>query len=525
MAKTTEQIYDELISIPDYGKLFPDEAIDALGLLIDYSGDLSKAEGLHHAIRQAQLLLSKNLSKLHKTKIYYFLGNAWTNLRTLKHRKDKLAWEWEQPEVENEILYFRLFNKFVNEKSEIEKPYFWQANTNLGNSLNHVGRFVEAIEYWDKVLQGNPMFRMALANKGYGIKFYAESLYDEGHIGVFLQFVYKLLKNGLQTKEIHLSARKQFEQTCIDLEKRVGKKFLEEPFDMDNFSLGKTKGEKYYRKWCLNNRLFINPLNDLGSYNIAAQDVFTCPSIHTSKEETFSYYPPSYFGFFNQLKQEYVSARYLFYESTQNEKAHYSDRNVLIYNMLNYSCYSLNTEKLKIAFRMLYSLFDKIAYFINEYLKLNIPETKVTIRTLWYKNQRKTDGLREEFVSFKNWPLRGLFWLTKDLLGNGSDFYEVIEPDAKDLVKIRNYLEHKYITITLYPITTEDEAENKSNDKTYTVWREDFVLKTFRLMKLVRAAMIYLSLGIHIEERIKSSIQKGIVGTMVLDTWEDDWKF
>jgi hypothetical protein len=174
---------------------------------------------------------------------------------------------------------------------------------------------------------------------------------------------------------------------------------------------------------------------------------------------------------------------------------------------------------------MFYSLFDKIAFFINEYLKLNIPETKVNIKTLWYENQNRKSGLRKEFTKYKNWPMRGLFWLTKDLIEHRPEFCDVIEPDAKDLVKIRNYLEHKYITITIYPMDAADELDKRSIDKMYTISREDFILKTFRLMKLVRAAMIYLSLGIHREERVKSSKQKGIVMPMELDTLEDDWKF
>ncbi len=72
-------------------------------------------------------------------------------------------------------------------------------------------------------------------------------------------------------------------------------------------------------------------------------------------------------GFFNQMKQEYASARWLLYEGLQEDRVHFSDHDVRLCNTLDYSCHSLTVEKTKIAFRMAYSLFDKIAFFLNGY--------------------------------------------------------------------------------------------------------------------------------------------------------------
>jgi GH35 family endo-1,4-beta-xylanase len=43
----------------------------------------------------------------------------------------------------------------------------------------------------------------------------------------------------------------------------------------------------------------------------------------------------------------------------------------------------LAVEKIKAAYRIAYSLFDKIGFFINAYMELGIPERQVTFRTLW----------------------------------------------------------------------------------------------------------------------------------------------
>ena len=67
--------------------------------------------------------------------------------------------------------------------------------------------------------------------------------------------------------------------------------------------------------------------------------------------------------------------------------------------------------------------------------------------------------------------------------------------------------------------------EKEIKNVTYPVYFQDFTDKTFRLMKLARAALIYLSLGVHIEENKKHANSKSkTIGQMPLTVWEDDWK-
>jgi hypothetical protein len=51
--------------------------------------------------------------------------------------------------------------------------------------------------------------------------------------------------------------------------------------DLDGRSMGASKEEIAYRRWCLEKRLFLNPLNDLGTYAIAGRDVLMLPSFVT----------------------------------------------------------------------------------------------------------------------------------------------------------------------------------------------------------------------------------------------------
>lgn len=362
---------------------------------------------------------------------------------------------------------------------------------------------------------------MAQGNRGYGFFHYARVLYDKGQTSVFLKYSHYDLKSAL-SGPLYDDAKKAFKKTIAQIESAVSPEYLSADLDMHSFPLGKSDQEIHYRKWCLKNTLFLNPLNDLGPYPIACQDVLNAPSIVVKLGEG-----PYYFGYFNQIKQEYASARYLFYEAMNSKEPHFSDNEVFLYNTLDYPSYSLSVEKVKAAFRIIYSLFDKIAYFANNYFNLSILEKRVSFKIFWYNLQEKKKGLRNEFKGLQNWPLRGLFWLSKDLYEDRPGFKEIINLDAKDLCDIRNHIEHKYLKLhdNLW-IQSVDTPSYLIDKLAFSMNRYEFEKKTLRLIKLARAALIYLSLAIHCEEksRAKERNPEDILPGLPLDIWEDDWK-
>jgi hypothetical protein len=96
------------------------------------------------------------------------------------------------------------------------------------------------------------------------------------------------------------------------------------------------------------------------------------------------------------------------------------------------------------------------------------------------------------------------------------------------LKDVREHLEHKYLQ------AHEDWAfrhagiePSKGTDDLgiYPIGREDLAAKTLRVLKLVRAALIYLSLAVHREERERGKVgDPDKVMPSNLDTWEDEWK-
>ena len=86
----------------------------------------------------------------------------------------------------------------------------------------------------------------------------------------------------------------------------------DEDFDFNQFTLGATEEERSYRRWCLRERLFLNPLNDQFTESVAAADVLHLPD-HTYKIGEVPRFP----AYYNLLKQEYVSARYRLFHAIQ----------------------------------------------------------------------------------------------------------------------------------------------------------------------------------------------------------------
>lgn len=523
-----ETTYERLLLVDNLQGLADSAALEMISILTDLSLDLRKKEGLQHARGLSEELLRRDsLSPGLRATAHYFAANVWAGMRVVTGSERQL--KLEQPYLAFEVLHLRKALASEEGLSECTDVRVCQILTNLGNSLSAVGRIVEALEYWNRALERIPRFPMALGNRGHGLSYYAGILYDVGHQHVLLQHAHSDLRDALSPelrKHLEGQAPEAFEQTKARIEAYLPNDFLEETPSMGGYSLGDSEEEVAYRKWCLEHRLFLNPLNDLGPHEIAARDVFSKPAIVTGLNEG-----PYFLGLFNQMKQEFVSARYLYYEGIHTQGPHFSDREVLLYNTLDYPTYSLTAEKVKFAFRAAYSLLDKMAFFLNRYLGLSISARRITFKTFWYDRQSKERGLRSELREMQSWPLRGLFWLGKDLYEDEPGFREAMEPDAQQLADIRNHLEHKYLKLheDLWrgPPSELDTMTGAMTDKlAFSVYRYDFETKTLRLLKMVRAALIYLSLAVHQEEkkRAESRDPNERILSMEPDIWEDGWK-
>jgi hypothetical protein len=483
----------EVVSLP------VSDGLHFLGWLIDLSFDqvnmALREKGTARALEWAGVIDKMDLTDTQRLELDYFQANAWAN-RDEKAKNKQTATAWSNEPLQHQILFLRraVNNPAFDDAETVRKC---QVLTNLANLLTTIGRFVEAHEYWNRALAIEPRFWMALGNRGCGRIKYANAIYSQHTRQELIWAAYRDLTHAIALVDEYPhgspGAPEFFKWHINELLARFGPDFLNHEMKFFDYSLGRSHREKDYRIWALRERLFLTPLNDLGTYNAAATDPLHLPAYVAPLNE-----PPILIGFFNQIKQEYVSARWLLFDGMNSDKPHFSDREVHLLNTLDYPVYSLAVEKMKLAFRAAYSIFDKIAYFLNAYLKLGIPEKQVNFRSVWSVHYNNTSTLRAEIECLENWGLRGLYWLSKDFFE--TTFSDVTEPDARNINSDRNHLEHKYFKVhddlfDLVPDPLFMDTLSRS------IKRRDLEKKTLRLLKLARAALIYLACGMSARER------------------------
>lgn len=464
----------------EINKLTPKQILELLASVFESSREENDQETLGKGIEISSQVNTSKFSKNDLATFHYFVGNAWSYLYHLKQKDGEFP--FEGIELNQQIISYR--SALIKLDSETNRILKCQILTNLGNLFSTIGRFSEAQDYYDRAISLESDFGMAIGNKGYGIFSYARVIFDQNQQFIFFHKAYQYLLAS-NKPNVYEDAWQYFENTAKHIETRYKKEALNQTLSFKDFFKRKPQKEVTYRKWCMKNKLFLNPLNDIIQESVATTDYLFTPSM------TFQYNEePIYFSIFNQIKQEFVSSRFIFYEAINSNKPHFSDKEVKIIDTLDYATYSYNLEKVKIAFRVSYSILDKVAYFLNLYLDLGDDPNRVSFRNIWYDKDRIT--IKSKIHDRKNWALRGLFWLSKDFYEKG--FIDTIEPDSKEIAIIRNFIEHKAFKIVDF------NTSKAANKNLYTIDRNSFLDKSFKLLKLTRSAILYLSFIIYEEE-------------------------
>lgn len=511
---------DQLKAI-DLAALDEDAALDCVAVLIDASLDAARPDGTAHAVMMLDKLAKRKLRAENGATLHYLRANTCYNRAA--EQGTLQAWAWEQRELQEEILELR---RAIRHPGFADLPRIrqWQIRTNFGSKLSVAGRTIEAIDVWDGVLAEESRLGKAAGARGQAFHNYARGIDDTGHVDALLAEAHASLSRAIAPGAIHEA---DIERVIAAFNSEIAS--IEEYLNVEaartatrhEFALGDTPEEVAYREWCLRERLFLNPLNDIGAISIAAADVLALPGI---TENSLSAMPPPVIGFFNQMKQEFVSARYTFYAGLIATEPHFSDNDVKLFNTLDYPAYGLAAERGRMAFRAAYSVLDKIAFFLNAYAAFGGHKElqRVSFRSIWYEGLDQKHGLAVKLQQHDNHALRGLFWLSKDFYEE--KFKKVTDPDAEQLSLLRNQLEHRYLQLHDMGVGL-DESKAAQPNLRFSLARVDFEARTLRLFRIVRAALIYLCMSVQKEEKLSAaSAGTGPAMPMILDTWDDEWK-
>lgn len=485
--------YEEILDLENLNDFKPKQVLNLLGVIFETGRETGSKKDIKTGLKLSEKQNFDFFSDDDKMIFHFNVANGWLYLHQLNEKSSSDEfWSFDLKELEQQIINLRLALFFS--KNSRNNNAKCEILTNLGILFNHLGRFSEAQLYWHKALKIDSSFAMTIGNIGFGLFHYSKILYDNGHQILFLKFAYKYLNNAVYSN-IYEEAKMGFKSIIAFLESIISKEELIDIQNLKDFTIGNTKAEQEYRIWSLKNQLFLNPLNDFITDNIAAHDCLHLPTITLKFDKS-----PIYQTIFNQIKQEFVSARHMLFEGLNQKELHYSDKDNIQLDTLDYAVYSYSTEKIKTTFRLCYSILDKIGYLINDYLSLGLKPSQVSFRSFWslYDKKTQTYILNNKITETKNWAFRGLYWLSKDLYEKNEEFFSPIEPEAKELAQIRNFIEHKS-----FKIIESGESGIFDDGLTFVIKRNEFEQKTLKLIKLIRASMIYLSLGINLEEKKK----------------------
>lgn len=500
------------------------EALDYIGQLIDDSLNASFERGVTRALFLLGELEKRPITDKDAVLVEYFRANAYaarshiTNVRTSQ--------SWECTELQDEMLAL---------SRAISHPGFamqdkWRRSqilTNRANVLQLVGRSIDAISGWDDALRIVPQFAMAQGNRGAGLKYYAGTVVDYHQRVILALHAYDSLHSATAQDVVYERVDPQpviahFKTLADQIEGELNVEAARAMQRLDEGEAGRSKSERSYRQWCLDKRLFLCPLNELGPHLIAASDDLMLPGITEAVDERpEDYSPPPIIGFYSQMKQEYTSARYMLFEGLSSTKIHFSDRNVSLTDTLDYPIYSLASERVRTAFRIAYSLLDKIAFLVDRYWKLGKDPKHITFKNVWMVE--RTNRLLSQLENSTNGPLRGLYWLSKELFDD--QLKRTTAEDARELHAIRNALEHTYLRVIDGWARPFMLGTPNASEFGISIGSDELEAKAIRIMQIARSALLYVSFAIAHEEREKRRVNpRQLVGSLPLYSLPDKRK-
>lgn len=433
----------------------------------------------------------------------YNLANALeTKVKWKQHSSDHHYCVGD-PELEEAKANYREAIETLNDQQPT-KPMIW---VNYGNLLNgRTGRCLEAFECYERALSLHPDFAMALANKGYAQRLFAGVI--GGDAGkVLLLEAYNLVRQGL-TEGIERGPHRFFKSLLSDIKKLFPKpEDLNVPIECRNsLELKERSFRDFYRNFCHKERLYLNPLGRNHRCEAALCDPLVLKRMITDVNDNKTFFRFS--AFLNQIKQEFVTARFLAAQSYfMDPGLKFVDEGVTLINTLDYPVYGIFVELAKTAFRLAYSLLDKVAFVLNDYLNLGMEP-----KSLYFYNLAplKNKKILEHQKPTQNPYVGALLDLANDF-ENGH---------LEELRELRRAFEHRFLTIHQDFIPTSSLLEyianckdnNKGNLK--LLKPPEFREQMLKMLRLTKAAIFYLVLLIDWEERSNEAQSLGVLVPM-----------
>ena len=510
-------------------KLLKNNNLDVLGEEIDKL----IASKNHTKLVNAANLLKNNES--YNNIILYYLGNIYQALFNINCniKYSKSATDY--------------FNKFIcrTKKDKFCETIRIPALINLGNLHFRNNRILDALECYIKAEKLSKNFLLSTTLK-IKVLFFLYNYYNNfeqnlpRYILLYIMTIFNHLENlyGKNLSNLILNENdfenKNAKDMLLEYITNLKESYKIDTFDIFIGSNVINKRNKYY-DWCFENNFILNILGINEFNNYFYYDFINLYEIMGDFEK-----PQFIFDLFNNIIQEFTSARYLLYKYKDikskidsyklNIRRRVPDKNVqLISEVRDGALFSYDIEMLKTSFLKLFNIFDKVKLCLIVYIQMN---DKILNTEHLMKNNNLNDEFLRDNVSMLNEKhfLHTIYniILEKEKTDNKEISKKIdVETDIDLFVKIRNKLTHGLLKICIddYFIDSADVFE-KTYDSIdgikcnyYKITFNDFLYNLEELLRYIKNLIFYLSFAINDFEKCRK-LNKQSLGTIKLDKYQ-----
>ena len=401
------------------------------------------------------------------------LGDAWLNKRSHLHEAR------------------RLFN-FVAQHKDADIELRLKALTDYGNSFDIVGRYLDALDCYQRSLKLDSSFGMAAGNRG-----------------ITLLNVAALM--GGHESHVLLQATTDLDTAISDQDRvlRCGGQSALETFRRHRSGFA-VAGDLHHGAadpspqlgdphldWCLRNQLFLHISPDCIRAGSETLDAVTFRNFRLSlADDAVLDHANEIVDAFNTIKQDYTVARYLVWlaaveDSPIQRQAKTVTRRTSFWDTLNYAYWGvrpgIGIQGLKVALDTL----DTIAAFVHLYLRSGRGVRDIEFRTLPYANRSKKKLAPSLAEALKrpeqNRGLAALFDLSAEL-------DEQSTSPLRRLVQRRHAATHRFFSVHI-------EGVPDSSDWIERLSWPELLEESLESLRITRRAILYLAQMIHIHEK------------------------
>ncbi|TFH08775.1 MAG: hypothetical protein E4H14_05780 [Candidatus Thorarchaeota archaeon] len=454
--------------------------VNALGFLIDIGSGLGDQTMIRKAIDAGTDSLKRPIPEELKGLLPYWLGNGYLELFAIALKSNEIPrLLCSSPEIQNAKKFLRMA---IATADSVDSEIQVRIHTNYANLLDNLGRRVEALLEYDKAINIDKNHLMARGNQGMALKAMAP-LCGPYEIPTYVKAYQTLVSVNNDPDSNHLldaRARAIFQECAEMIEKGINNpdvlnmSTVHQRYDDSSMS----EFERFYVSYCSEKSLFMNfHFVDCNCEASIVDPVFISHYGPLSDQKAAH----ELFKSFNQMKEDYMSARLMLVESQyRREDLDSISMRTLIADTYDYSAFNIYIAYLKAAFKQAYGILDKIAVFVNKRYGIGLCDRRIAFdaepgdRSVWVD---ESGNPREKIVQANNIYLHALYDISSDFR-NGT---------LLNVKVIRNALVHRKLTVQNPPTSKLSRAIGKES-----ILYEDLLSETESLLQLVKAALIYL---------------------------------